>query len=296
MNCPKCGYGPHAAEDATCTRCGLVFAKWREHEDARVLPMPGRVVETVADVPPGVLDGDGRRAVLFGVPAGLVLFALPFTRLVIGYLSILVHEFGHTVVAWMFGYPAIPAFDFVYGGGVTMTECRNTGLLIALTAGWLALFWLFRRNRVTLVVLAAVALVWVWLAATWRHDLVHQGAGHGAELVFAALFLSRALSGSGCHTSAERPVYAAAGTFLALKVAGLAWQLRTDADFRAEYEAAKGGGGWMDLSLIAPAFRTDVPAVAGVLLFAALLTPVIAWLMFRAQRPLRAGLERLLAR
>ena len=31
----------------------------------------------------------------------------------------LVHELGHAACGWLLGYPAIPAFDFVHGGGVT---------------------------------------------------------------------------------------------------------------------------------------------------------------------------------
>ena len=36
----------------------------------------------------------------------------------------IVHELGHTAVAWLFGFTAIPAFDFQYGGGDWMDFSR----------------------------------------------------------------------------------------------------------------------------------------------------------------------------
>jgi len=52
----------------------------------------------------------------FDLPLRGLLF-IPFTG--VDYMRIFFHELGHCVTFWVFGYPAVPAFDFQYGGGMT---------------------------------------------------------------------------------------------------------------------------------------------------------------------------------
>ena len=297
MNCPKCGYAQDDAATA-CEACGLIFARYEERrEDEAALATgavapPGKVA--VEEPPAGRLDRAGRRALLIGAPIGVVCFALPFLDFVLGYLSILVHELGHAIAGWLMGFPSVPAFDFVYGGGVTILDERNAGVLIVLGALWAWAFWRLRRNALGLaccgVLLAAHAL----LAFTPAHETLHMAAGHLSELVFAAIFLYRALSGAGCFVDAERPLYAGAATFVLLKAAGFAGRLMSDAEFRGLYEEAKGGGKWMDLSRIAEQFGLSLRTVAGWLLLLALLTPALTWFVFAAQVPIRRFLARAL--
>src|SRR6185436_11151598 len=61
-----------------------------------------------------------QRAVASGLALALIVYVVPLLRFVFHTLITLVHEHGHTISAWSFGIPAIPAFDFVYGGGVTL--------------------------------------------------------------------------------------------------------------------------------------------------------------------------------
>ena len=71
-----------------------------------------------------------RRALLIGVGMAAIISAFPLTRFVFGYMGTLAHEFGHTVAAWLFGYPAIPAFNFQHGGGLTSIEERQWPLVL----------------------------------------------------------------------------------------------------------------------------------------------------------------------
>jgi hypothetical protein len=119
-------------------------------------------------------------------------------------------------------------------------------------------------------------------AFTPGHEVLFLAAGHASELLFAGIFLYRALSGSACRTPGERPLYGAVATFLLLNAAGFAWRLMTDHGFRVEYEEAKGGGRWMDFSRLADEFfGVELQTVAAAFLFAAVATPLVTWAALR---------------
>ncbi len=278
MDCPKCGY-LQADGPASCERCGIVFARYRPPggvtaADAAALPLPGRPVRAALDEAPRA----SARALAVAAGGGALFAAVPLLRFFGSFLSTLIHEFGHTVVAWAFGYPSIPAFDFVYGGGVTIHDARNPGLLILAGGAFLFACGWFRRNAWVLAGLGALATAYLLLAFTGGHEFLIVAAGHGCELLLAGLFVYRGVTGSACRVEAERPCYVAAGTFVALHAAAFGARLATSPEFRALYEDAKGGGGWMDLSRIATEFwpGTTVAALGGYLALLALLAPVAA--------------------
>jgi len=294
--CPKCGHESALLSDpeAACERCGLVFARFREREETARLAAatvreqavnPADVLEGTAAAPLSTgLDVAARRALAAGPAAGLALYALPFTRFLLRYLATLVHELGHAAVGWAFGYPSIPAFDFMYGGGVTMLDQRNTGVLIVVYAGFAGLGWWFWRRgaQVALAILALGVAVYSMAAFTPGHEALFLAAGHASELLFAGIFLYRALSGSACRTPGERPLYGAVATFLLLNAAGFAWRLMTDHGFRVDYEEAKGGGRWMDFSRLAEEFfGVELQTVAAAFLCAAIATPLVTWAFLR---------------
>ena len=104
--------------------------------------------------------------------------------------------------------------------------------------------------------------------------------GHGSELVFAGVFLYRAISGSSIKLAAERPLYAMVGSFIVLSDMRFAWGLIHDVGARAAYEEAKGGGHWMDFSVLAEQYlHVELTTVAGLFWIACLLPPLAAWLV-----------------
>ncbi len=223
-----------------------------------------------------------RRALLVGGSLALVCVALPFPRFVFGHLTILVHEFGHFATNWIFGYPSIPAFDFLHGGGVTIHQSRHPGVMAVIYVGFgLGVFHL-RSHRKAMAALAGIAAAYSLAAFTPVHELLQLAMGHGTELIIAGIFLHRAISGESIQIRAERPAYAFAAIFILLYDVHFASGLLFSQERRVEYEMAKGGGSWMDFSQIAESYLgTDVRMVAGIFLLCCALPPLACFILHR---------------
>ena len=107
---------------------------------------------------------------------------------------------------------------------------------------------------------AAVAIYSVALFSPLR-DFLITAMGHGAEILFAGIFLHRALSGDQVLRSEERPLYAFLGLFILIYDARFAHELMSSHSSREAYGDAKGGGHAMDFDLIAD--RVPAPAAPG---------------------------------
>ncbi len=220
-----------------------------------------------------------RRALIVGGAVALIVYLVPFPRFVFHTLITLVHELGHALAAWAFGIPALPAFDFVYGGGVTMHHGRSTGLMILIYVAFGALAYWVRQNRGYLIALAVWVCAYTLVAFTPLHEAIEIAMGHGSELIFAGIFLYRALTGSACRVPAERPLYAFCALFILLSDAAFALSLLTSSARVADYEDAKGGGHWMDFSRLADDYaHVDLQAIVFVFLIAVVLVPFAAYL------------------
>jgi hypothetical protein len=229
------------------------------------------------DVPPGrVVESAGWLALGIGFGLATLTELLPFLRVLVGYFVVLVHELGHTLAGWLLGYPSIPAFDFTYGGGVTLRQDQNLLLVAAVYAVLALLVFVFRANRVSLGLVVALALAYSAVLLTGANEIVIIAMGHGGELAFAALFLHRAVSGRACHHAAERALYAWIGFHIVFHDMRFAAGLMSSAFQREMYEEAKGGGHWMDFSQLAEQhFHISLESVAAVFLFLCLFPPVI---------------------
>jgi hypothetical protein len=209
-------------------------------------------------------------------------------------MLVLVHEMGHCIFGWLFGYPSFPAFDFIYGGGLTFHGGRSLLLLgaeyVVLAVG----LYVFRSNFRTVALLVLIGIAHAACAFTSAHQVVILFMGHGTELAIAAIFLYRALSGAAVVHAAERPLYAAVGLFIVFSDLAFAYGLVTQPVQRALYEDAKGGGHWMDFSRIAEEYlHTKLSTVALFFLVCSLLPIPAGFLMFRYQEYLRAAVTRL---
>jgi len=298
--CPKC-QTPQPQANAVCVRCGIIFAKYVPPDvDAQIVRPAPRVRPTAA--PPDEpeieifpIEREGWLSLGIGLAITVAMLFMPFLSFIFSYLKVLVHEFGHSVCGWLFGYPSVPAFDFMYGGGVAIHQERNMFVLLAVYAGFGALFVTFRRNRATLLVLAGIVAAYSVCAFTPLHEIIILLMGHGAELLFAAIFLYRAMSGRQVVVAVERPLYGFVGSFIWLLDVRFAFQLVTDYGARVDYEEAKGGGHWMDFSRIAEEFfNVDLAVVAGFFLFCCVLPPLCAFLCFRYQPAIFRALARVL--
>ncbi len=296
--CPKCGFEQDSGYQE-CMRCGIIFSRLQketessEIEDAdeshtQGMPALSRrkrlrhTDETMLELEPLRVDREGWLSLLAGaVITGVVMF-VPFLTYIFSYLKILVHEFGHALFGWLFAYPTIPAFDFMYGGGVAIHNERQMLLLVFVYLGFGWLLVTFRKNIPTLIIIGIIIGVFSLGAFTELHSLMILFMGHGAELAFAGLFLYRAISGSSIVVALERPLYAFVGLFIEVLDIRFAYQLFTSHAHRVDYEAAKGGGHWMDFSRIAEKFlHVDLTAVAGFFLICCFFPPVLAFLFYR---------------
>jgi len=294
--CPKCGFarGPDAAE---CPRCGIVYARWQARARTRAprqtAPPPLPPLPEPVAAPAATLEPAGRLALMIGAPLGFLLFLFPLTNFILSYLVILVHEMGHAAAWWLFGYPAVPAFDFVYGGGVTMHRERSV-LVLAVVIALLSLpFMRALRRPLGWAAWAAVMAGYAVTAFTPLAHLIALAMGHGAEILFGGLCFYRVFSGRGLIRGEERPLYALLGVFIVFKDLAFAWKLMFSDAFRAEYGEAKGGGHWMDFSRIAEGLSTNVETVSSLFFLATLAAAPLAWGLFRRQNAIRARLTAL---
>lgn len=221
-----------------------------------------------------------------GLASAVLAASVGFLDRTLACLTTLIHELGHCLVGFLYGYPSLPAFDFRYGGGVTMHRSRHAFLLLAVY-GLLAMsLYLLRRNPRGLAVMATATGLYALTAHSSAHKILILFAGHGGELLLAVVFLLRAMSDSATERYVERPLYAACGLYIVLKDSFFAWALMTDVAARARYGAAKGGGHWMDFSRIAAQLGSSVESVATFFLLCCLATPLLALLLHRYRQPL----------
>jgi hypothetical protein len=244
------------------------------------------VTEMVQDGPLGMKE---IRSLAIAFAVALAVYLVPFTRFVLSAMVTLFHEFGHAVAGWLLGHPSIPAFDFVYGGGITPRMEFKLPLVLLLGGGWLGLAWLVRANRRTVALVGAGFLIWLlFISAEWRRDLVFSSMGHLGELILAGAFFYMALANVGFRQpDAERPLALFIAFFVSINSAHFAWRLRNDLDYLAWYREGKGGMLMNDLESVAldiqifTGAQPGIDGVALVLMVASLAPLAVALLLYR---------------
>ena len=294
MDCPRCGHRQIFQGSAECERCGVIFA--RLHEPAAADAQAPSAPELPAPLPDPDeprIDARGWRAMAIGAGLAAATQLFPLLGILVGYFVVLAHELGHTLAGWAFGRPSLPALDFLYGGGVTAYMDTSKALLVLIYAALACGVWIFRRNRASLALVAGCAVLHALLIWSGGDRALITTMGHGTELLIAALFVHRALSGRGCTLAAERPLYAWIGLHIVLHDLRFAWGLMTSDRARELYGNAKGGGHWMDFDVLAnQVLHVPLEAIAAIFFAACLATPLVP-LLAHWQRP---RVERVLGR
>lgn len=233
-------------------------------------------------IPLNRLDRDGWKTLWIGLLLALVFFALRPINFVLSILVTLVHEMGHTVFYWLYGYPSIPSFDLTYGGGVTHFFSRNGLLIVGSFLALLGVFPWVRRHRGLLITWFICLTLHAFLSLSQWHECVILAMGHGTELAFAGLCLYRMFGARGLIHDVERPLYGMIGFFIWFKDLHFAGSLMLSSAFRAAYGQAKGGGHWMDFSQIARDFlHVPIEAVAFIFFVTCLIIPALSFWFFR---------------
>jgi hypothetical protein len=294
MLCPKCK--ADVSEDATeCPACGVIFAKLTP--EAMIRPPVYEVEERVAD---GRMGRAEWKVLGIGLAMAIVVYAIPLTRLLFSALITLFHEFGHAVAGWLFGHPSIPAFDFVYGGGITHMGGFHVSIAVAIGLVFAYAGWLLRENRKSVAIVGTLFLIWLFIVTKeWRREIAFAAAGHVAEFILAGILFYKALAGVGWKApEIERPLGAFVAFFVQIHSMLFAWRLTRDAVFLDMYREGKGGMLMNDLEVVALDLQIrfgvnpGIIGVARLLLFFSLLPIAVAliWYFERARwhRVLRA--------
>lgn len=263
--CPACGYQQNPS-NTQCVKCRGPLGEWKAPVGAATIPR------------------EGWRALGLGLALAAILSLIPFFKILFYPLITIAHELGHAAVAWAFGYPAVPAFDFAYGGGVTAIEEEQRIGIVVLVYGLMAYAaWRVRRHVPTLVALAGLVTVYSYIVFTDWAEVLILAMGHGTELIIAGVFLYRAMSGDAVLQVDERPAYAMAGLLILFHDVSFAWGLTTSDYVRDLYDEGKGGM-LNDFTVVGMYVRGVTVADIGRWFLAGCgLTVVAAWLAHRYQ-------------
>lgn len=248
MTCPKCGFDDNPAGAVECAQCGVILAKAAPRE-----PVVRPYVIEEERVADGRIGATEWKVLGFGLAAAIVIYVLPFTRFVFSAIVTLFHELGHAVAGWLFGYPSLPAFDIIYGGGLTHYGQWHLSIVLAIGCGFAWLAWLFRENRRSLAIVVAFFALWlVIVTREWRREIVMASAGHLAEYILAGIMFYKALAGTGWRSpELERPLGAFVAFFVQIHSMLFAKRLLGDPSFLDWYRQGKGGALMNDLEVIA---------------------------------------------
>ncbi|HSP33896.1 MAG TPA: hypothetical protein VLU46_06235, partial [Thermoanaerobaculia bacterium] len=281
-----------------CPRCGIVFSKLSGAPRSSAAAATPRVAAPHRE--PG---RPPYKLLAFGVIGALICHAFWLTNAALGTLKTLFHELGHAVVGWLLGYPAIPAFDFMFGGGITHYGQFHVSIALAIAAGFGYLGYRLRTNTTAVVIIAAIAVVWlIVVTKEWRRETVCAAAGVIFELLLAATFLYMAIANVGWRMpEIERPLGALVAFFVQFDSWIFAIRLMRDQDFLEWYGQGKGGALMNDLEVIALNLKiylgmnTTIQSVAKMLfVFSFVPFGIAFWLASRHER-VEAAVDELMA-
>jgi hypothetical protein len=279
FSCEGCGKAFRVADTlegrkSRCKRCGAVTR----------IPPPPLTIKPRRPKTSGPVAWEPWFSLGVGAVLTSVALYVPLIAMVAWCLATVIHELGHTATSWLFGIPAIPAFDLQYGGGITRGVGHQPLLVAAVYGGFAYLTYQSRQDwKAVISWLALIALYSVAITTVLRSVLI-SAMGHGGELLFSGIFLYRALSGSQVLRREERPLYAFLGLFMLLVNIRLAWGLITSSAAREAYHHAHGDL-TMDFDIIADEYlQWPLSNVAAFFLIACVLTPMTAFAAYRYGR------------
>ncbi len=196
----------------------------------------------------------------FGVPY-LGILRIPATFL--DYIAVMVHELGHVILRWSYGYPALPALAFRDGGGVVYPFDRNIWVLFAFYGVATAAFcWGMGRRIWWFAALVSILTgLHLILAFNYRHEALCNYMGHAAEVLLAVFCIVRAARGEKMGGWAEQYFNMVFGMYvmgrnIILCLTACAVDVTQDAD------AQRGGHILRDFDQIAAVAGTSVKHVA----------------------------------
>lgn len=244
------------------------------------------------NLPPKNLDSASLESLGIGFILAVILQIFAPLRVLFNGFEVLVHEIGHAVTHWLFGYPAIPSVDLVHGGGVTLS-LEQSPLVIGLIYG--AIAWGLYQYPNSRYFFLGLAGVYTGLLLTPLSNILMVFMGHGMELCAIIICLYFAAGGYFCQSSIERPLYAMLGFFLLFSDLRFFWGLIVNSDLRYFYEAGKGGVIDNDFVVLSRDYlNVNLDSLAQLFILGVMLTPMVAFLLFRYEKLWQAVVYRII--
>jgi hypothetical protein len=206
----------------------------------------------------------------------------------IHFIAVFPHEAGHLLIFWLFGHPATPALDILYGGGWVHPEPQQPWVLGTVYFAMAVLgLWLHAKKRKRLlIILCALVPVHLALAFNIGHNILDLYMGAGSELLAATFFVYACLfRGTREDTpraskgdAALRSCGVAAGVYLIAKNMFQMGEIMLGKQLRFNYSPAAGRYITDDIQKVAQYSGLSVSAAASVLFVgAACCLAFLAW-------------------
>lgn len=228
-----------------------------------------------------------------GFLLALMIYHSPFLLIFIYPLMAWIHEIGHAVSGWLFGYPSLPIFDFEQGNGMTFHGEQNIFVLILIYMLFLVLLFFYRSNPLTFNFLLISGVSHSVLLFTNYSETLILLMGHGSELLAATLLLYLAI----LTRWRMGPFYAMVGFFIVMYDLTLAYKLMYDQNYQKIYAYQQGGLQIGDLSRLAlKHFDNQLHTVARIFFWCCFFPPLISIVLFRYQEFFHDYLRRQLYR
>lgn len=165
--------------------------------------------------------------------SGFFLLAIPLHL-----FSTVFHELGHTITSWLFGYVAIPTFNFLSGRGLTIPLGRPNILIFLVFLFFCYLFYrLFKLNNngfyLSQLIVGGVYLFFLF-APTFHTNLI-VFLGHVGEIIGAFICCYLALSRQNNMTLPKRYIFFVLGTFTFMNLFVFVYKLNFNPVFIEQY-------------------------------------------------------------
>ena len=218
---------------------------------------------------------DPKQTALAFLAVGLLLAPVFTFTPILGFmgwfLGALVHETGHTVIAWAAGCPAFPAISLQ---GHAMARHYDQSVALALVILVALAYTAYRRRSLWL---GGVALAYPVFAFTGMREFMFLLGGHLGELTFATIFFWRAIVGGFGDSSPERACYATCAWFLFGVNAWLCGGLTFSDAAQVAYRSNGSFGLTNDYIRVANELGVGLGTVAFLMLLVTLAVPFVAW-------------------
>ncbi|OKH18782.1 hypothetical protein [[Limnothrix rosea] IAM M-220] len=224
---------------------------------------------------------DTLKALTIGISCSIAIFIVPLSRFILNAFLTFVHELGHAAAYWTFGYPAVPSFDFIFGGGITLALNQAPILAIAIYGLLSYIAFQYRHNRNTLIILASITVIHLLSLLSPLHQTLIITMGHIAELMAIFICGYCALGKYFCYVGGEQTIYAMLASFSFLESCSFFGQLTFSNSFRIAYRVGKGGLLDNDLVRLSNDYLSlGLAEIACIFLLATIMMPLATWYAF----------------